>query len=84
MQEGMLWYDSNHKSTVEDRLNQAIDYFITKNGRPPLQCYVNPDLIESPITLSNAIKVVPNERVLKNHFWLEYKSIEKKAKIKPN
>ena len=81
MQEGMLWYDSNLKSTVEDRLNQAIDYFITKNGRPPLQCYVNPGLIESPITLSNTIKVVPNERILKNHFWLEYKSAneEKKA-----
>lgn len=81
MQEGMLWYDSNNKNTVEDRLNQAIEYFISKNGCPPLQCYVNPDLIDAPITLSNTIKVVPNERILKNHFWLEYKTTEEKIKV---
>jgi len=79
MQEGMLWYDSNKKNTIENRLNQAIEYFISKNGRPPLQCYVNPDLIDGPITLSNSIKVVPNEHILKNHFWLEYKTTEEKV-----
>lgn len=76
MKEGMLWYDSNRKSAVEDRLNQAIDYFISKNGHPPLRCYVNPAMIEEPITLRDTIKIVPNERIIKNHFWLEYQEAE--------
>lgn len=72
MKEGMLWYDTHDESAVEERLNEAIDYFILKNGHPPLQCFVNPDTIKVEITVRETIKVVPNERILKNHFWLEF------------
>lgn len=72
MKQGMLWYDNLDGKAIEERLNAAIDYFITKNGHPPLQCYVNPETVDQEITVRESIKVTPNERVLKNHFWLEF------------
>ena len=71
MKQGMLWYDSRDGKAIEERLNAAIDYFITKNGHPPLQCFVNPETDGEEITVRESIKVTPNKRVLRNHFWLE-------------
>ncbi len=71
MNQGMLWYDSQKDETIESRIIRAIDYFIAKYGHPPLCCFVNPEMLSEPMQLKDSVKVVPNERILKNHIWLE-------------
>ncbi len=71
MKQGMLWYDNQPNRAVELRIQNAVDYFIKKYGHPPLCCFVHPDMIKNSLQLKNNIKVMPNERILKNHIWLE-------------
>lgn len=71
MKQGMLWYDNQTKQTIEKRLQEAVDYFIVKYGYPPLCCFVNPDMLSAPMKTKENIKVIPNEKILKDHFWLE-------------
>lgn len=71
MDQGMLWYDNQTGQEIEIRLLQAVDYFISKYGHAPLCCFVHPDMLSKPIVIKDDIKVLPSERVLKNHIWLE-------------
>jgi hypothetical protein len=71
MNNGMLWYDNQTDKPVEVRLQQAVDYFIAKYGHPPLCCFVHPEMLAEPMQLTDSIKVIPNQRILKNHIWLE-------------
>ena len=71
MNNGMLWYDNQTDQPVENRIKKAVDYFISKYGHPPLCCFVHPDMTSQPIQLGDHLKIIPNERVLKNHIWLE-------------
>ena len=71
MNQGMLWYDNHKGQPVENRLQKAIDYFVAKYGYTPVCCFVNPEMLSEPIKLQDSIKVIPNERVLRNHIWLE-------------
>ena len=71
MDNGMLWYDNQTGITAESRLQRAVDYFISKYGHPPLCCFVHPDMVAQPMELRGHVKVIPNERILKNHIWLE-------------
>lgn len=74
MNQGMLWYDNQTGQPVEKRLKQAIDYFISKYGHPPLCCFVHPEMLDQPIHFNDGIKVIPDEHILKNHIWLEISS----------
>ncbi|BBB46834.1 hypothetical protein [Pelolinea submarina] len=71
MNNGMLWYDNQTSKPIEVRLQQAVDYFIAKYGHPPLCCFVHPEMLAEPMQLTDSIKVIPNQRILKNHIWLE-------------
>ncbi len=71
MNNGMLWYDNQTGQSIEARLQRAIDYFIGKYGHPPLCCFVNPGMVTHPVELVSNVRVIPNERVLQNHIWLE-------------
>ena len=71
MEQGMLWYDNQTGQKVETRLQRAVDYFIEKYGHPPLCCFVHPEMVSHPLELPDNVKVIPNERILKNHIWLE-------------
>lgn len=71
MDEGMLWYDNQTGQAVEIRLQRAVDFFISKYGHPPLCCFVHPEMVASPMEIAGNVKVIPNERILKNHIWME-------------
>ena len=71
MNKGMLWYDNNTKLNIEKRVLKAVEFFIEKYGYPPQCCFVNPDMTDEPMEIKNNIKIVPSERILKDHIWLE-------------
>ena len=72
MKEGMLWYVNDQKKEIKQIIEKAVDFFHSKYGHNPLACYVDPELISSTYKLKDAIKVIPNEKVIKNHIWLEF------------
>ncbi len=72
MNEGMLWYVNDQKRELENAIENAVDFFETKYGRVPLACYVHPDALSGEFISKDEVKVMPNEKVIKNHIWLEF------------
>jgi hypothetical protein len=72
MKKGLLWYDNQKNVDIKERISSAIDFFESKYGYLPGKCFVNPETLGKPLELGNKIKVIPNECVLANHFWLEF------------
>lgn len=63
----MLWYD-NSKSTLAEKIEKAVAYYLEKYGKSTRAVYVNPsDFSSEPI---ENIRVVSSNQVLRNHFWL--------------
>jgi len=72
MNEGMLWYDNQGNVDIKDRIISAVKFFESKYGYVPEKCFVNPVTLENPLELNDKTKVLPNDRVIVNHFWLEF------------
>jgi hypothetical protein len=73
----MLWYDDDPKRSMEEKLARAVEYMRRKYGQTPELCFVHPSAItglqgEQPaVTVDGMkIKLVPQRRVLRNHFSL--------------
>jgi hypothetical protein len=72
MKQGMLWYDSQTARDVYNSLNLAVTYFKDKYGYPPECCFVHPDMLKDQIKKDSTVKVLPDEKVLRNHIWMEF------------
>lgn len=80
MQVGLLWYDSDPRRTLEDKVGRAAQRYHEKYGRWPDTCYVHPtamvgrtgsDLVVSLGQNPRAvIRVKPASNVLVHHLWL--------------
>lgn len=77
MKQGMLWYDSRTASDFHNRLSLAVDYFTQKYGFPPACCFVHPDTLKGAARPHDAIKVVADQKVLRNHIWMEFPQTQK-------
>ena len=72
MKHGMLWYDSHMGADVAAHITRALDYFTAKYGRPPACCYIHPEMLGADFPMLTSIRIVPSERVLRNHIWIEF------------
>jgi hypothetical protein len=72
MKEGLLWYDNQKNVDLKERISSAVKYFENKYGYLPEICYINPITMGKEIEQNESIKVIPNDRVILNHFWLEF------------
>ncbi|MCD6577234.1 MAG: hypothetical protein J7K66_04380 [Anaerolineaceae bacterium] len=72
MKEGLLWYDGRENIDIKERVASAVKFFELKYGYVPNKCFVNPIILEKPFELDREIKVLPNDRVIVNHIWLEF------------
>jgi len=72
MKEGLLWYDSQGDIGLEERISSAVKFFESKYGYLPNKCFVNPITLEKPLELKRKIKILPSDRVMINHIWLEF------------
>jgi hypothetical protein len=70
METGMLWFDNNPNLDLFSKISQAIDYYRQKYGEDPNLCFVHPSVIQSINGGPTPIKILPNNRVIKNHFWI--------------
>lgn len=72
----MLWYDNNPKSTVEQKVLRAAEYFEKKYNKYPTTCIVNTGVFDSikkheeDTPEVNGIKLIGSKLVLKNYLQI--------------
>jgi len=76
MKRGMLWYDNLEGKPFNERIENAVNYFSQKYGKKPEQCYVHPEMIDGQNESGLSIKVIADEKILRNHIWIEFPSDE--------
>jgi hypothetical protein len=78
---GLLWYDSDPRRELEDKIGRAAQRYREKFGCWPNTCFVHPQAIqdcaqpESSVACqlqapSTMIRVVSAPYILLHHFWL--------------
>ena len=67
----MLWFD-NSKTTLEAKINKAVDYYTKKYEEKPNLCLVHPSMLKGPIII-DGIEVRPYRPVLPGHIWIGIK-----------
>jgi hypothetical protein len=71
MHTGMLWFD-NSQSTLNVKIQKAVEYYHKKYGRIPDLCLVHPSMLdknEAKIEVNKLI-VRPYRPVLPGHIWI--------------
>lgn len=73
---GMLWFDNDNKSDLNNRVERAAEYYQRKYGKTPNMCYVHPSMltpaeVDDEASLNtNGVRVRPLPTILPNHFWI--------------
>lgn len=77
MKVGLLWYDSDPRRQLEDKIDRAAERYREKFGRWPNTCFVHPGAMDgqAPRVLSIAargsrIRVMSAPNILLHHLWL--------------
>lgn len=71
MHTGMLWFD-NSQSSLNVKIQKAVDYYHKKYGQTPDLCLVHPSMLEKDQTKLevNKLTVRPYRPVLPGHIWI--------------
>jgi hypothetical protein len=82
MNSGMLWFDNDKKTTFNNKIDQAANYYQKKYGHAPDICLVHPQMVSADKDNQfPALEVKASPTVLLHHFWLGTKQpIEKEIK----
>ncbi len=70
---GMLWFDNDSKTPLEEKIRKAADYYRQKYGRSPNLCMVNPAILEKGLADSNQkgkILIRPMRSIMPGHLWI--------------
>ena len=72
---GMLWFDNDTQSDLNQKIQRAASYYQQKYGKQPDLCYVHPSMAlaiqdGTPGTKPGNIEVKTTKSVLPNHFWI--------------
>ena len=68
---GMLWYDDDNKRKFDEKVARAVEFYRSKYGVQPTECYVHPGMLgaDQP-AVTAGVRLRANKTVIKNHFWL--------------
>ena len=71
MHTGMLWFD-NSQTTLNAKIQKAVDYYQKKYGRNPDLCLVHPSMLDKNQRQLeiNKLTVRPYRPVLPGHIWI--------------
>ena len=81
---GMLWFDNDPKTDLDNKIKRAATYYHTKYGCAPNLCFVHPSMLPKDQTLSQTkpdepqasskksgvIELRATRSVMPNHFWI--------------
>ena len=66
---GMLWVDSDPKTDLVTKINEAAAYYQKKYGARPDTCFIHPTMFSAGCELPG-IEIKTNRAVRPNHFWI--------------
>ena len=69
MNVGMLWLDDDKRTTIEEKISRAAEYYQHKFGQAPNTCLVNTGVLKEELVVG-AIHVSSARNVLPHHFWI--------------
>ncbi|CAG1015070.1 hypothetical protein ANAEL_05161 [Anaerolineales bacterium] len=72
MHTGMLWFDNDPRTTLNVKIQKAMDYYSKKFGRTPDICLVHPSMLDNgkrQVELGN-LTIRPYRPVMPGHFWI--------------
>lgn len=69
MHTGMLWFDDS-QTTLDIKIQKAVDYYHKKYGRTPNLCLVHPNMLGDEKFKEEKITVRPYRPVLPGHLWI--------------
>jgi hypothetical protein len=72
MHTGMLWYDNDPRTTLNVKIQKAVEYYHHKYGRLPELCLVHPSMLEKNLKQLEVGKLTvrPYQPVLPGHLWI--------------
>jgi hypothetical protein len=72
MHTGMLWFDNDPRTTLNLKIQKAVDYYRKKYGKLPTLCLVNPSMMEQGKKQMDVDKLTvrPYRPVMPGHFWI--------------
>lgn len=70
MKTGLLWFDSDPRATLAQKVRRAATHYRQKFGRQANICYVHPSHLEGDGREVDGVRVEPLRSVLRHHFWI--------------
>jgi len=78
METGLLWFDNDPRTSLEEKIRRAACRYAQKFGQPATLCILNPKALaalsgEPPrevLVEGRAVKVLAARQVLPHHFWV--------------
>jgi hypothetical protein len=70
MNSGMMWFDNDPKTTLNQKVTLAAEYYRSKYGRAPDTCLVNPGMLPEPEVHAGKIQIRAMKTVLPGHLWI--------------
>lgn len=72
---GMMWFDNDPKKTLEQKVDQAADYYLRKYGVRANRCMVNPRNLPAADSQTGAgragrVEILPLRSVMPGHLWI--------------
>ena len=72
MHTGMLWFDNDPRTTLNVKIQKAMDYYSKKFGRIPDICLVHPSMLDTGQKQAELGKLTirPYRPVMPGHLWI--------------
>ena len=70
MKEGLLWFDNDPKTKLDDKVKRAARHYQMKLRRKPTVCYVNDGAFSPAKATVKGIDIKPAVYIRPHHFWL--------------
>lgn len=70
MNSGLLWFDNDPKSDLQNKVNQAAEYYRKKYGKNPNLCFVHPSMLVQENLKTNQVALRAAPSMLPHHFWI--------------
>ena len=71
MKTGLLWFNDNPSTQLEEKITRAATHYQHKHGRPPDLCYVHPTALgDNKAHKIGDVEIRTGRSVLPHHFWL--------------
>lgn len=64
---GLMWADSNPKTSTKDKILGAMEYYKNKYGSAANKVYVHPSML---IESWDGVTIAASRSVMPNHFWI--------------